>query len=143
MLTLKVKRLYEDAVIPARGSALAAGLDLCAQDGAVIPPHTTILVGTGIAAAIPEGYFGGLYARSGLASKFGLRPANCVGVIDADYRGEIKVAVHNDGNEEQVVEKGQKIAQLIVQPYPETKIVITDELPETQRGDGGFGSTGR
>ena len=109
----------------------------------MIAPHTTALVGTGLAAAIPEGYFGGIFARSGLASKQGLRPANCVGVVDADYRGEIKVALHNDTDQPQKIADGERIAQLVVLPFLAVSFQVTDELDETERGAGGFGHTGR
>ena len=98
--------------------------------------------GTGLAAARPEGYFGGIFARSGLAAKQGLRPANCVGVVDADYRGEIKVALHNDTDEERAVADGERIAQLVVLPFLTLEFELTEELEETSRGDGGFGHTG-
>ena len=143
---IKVKRLRESARLPHRGSEFAAGYDLFAapEDGqpVVIAPHTTALIGTGLAAAIPAGYFGGIFARSGLASKQGLRPANCVGVIDADYRGECTVALHNDGEEPRTVAPGERIAQLVILPFLPAVFDETAELDETARGAGGFGSTG-
>jgi dUTP pyrophosphatase len=101
------------------------------------------MVGTGLAVAIPEGYFGGVFARSGLATKQGLRPANCVGVIDADYRGECTVALHNDTDEKRTVLPGDRIAQLVILPFLAAEFEEADTLPETERGAGGFGSTGK
>ena len=139
-----VKKLDERAHLPARGSEHAAGYDLYAllSEPCEILPHTTEMVRTGLAAAIPEGYFGGVFARSGLASKKGLRPANCVGVIDADYRGEILVALHNDTEETRTVEDGERVAQLVILPFLAAEFEETGTLDETERGDGGFGSTG-
>lgn len=144
---IKVKKLNDSAVIPSRGSDCAAGLDLYAKitTGARavrIPAGQTVKVGTGIAMEIPEGYLGAVYARSGLATKQGLRPANCVGVIDADYRGEIIVALHNDSTKCATVRDGDRIAQLVITPYLVVQLNEVDELSETERGDGGFGSTG-
>ena len=109
----------------------------------VILPHTTLKINTNIAVEIPDGYFGGIYARSGIATKRGLRPANCVGVIDSDYRGNIVVALHNDSDESQIVEPDERIAQLIVQPYLNVELKEVDSLSNTERGHGGFGSTGK
>ena len=144
-MEIKVKKLTETARLPERGSSEAAGYDLFADiDGEVcIAPHETFMVHTGIAMAIPSGYFGGVYARSGLSAKEGLRPANCTGVIDADYRGEIMVALHNDSGLERRITPGQKVAQLIIQSFLETEFAWADELPDTGRGAGGFGSTGK
>ena len=129
------------------GSADAAGYDLyaCPADGqcVTIAPHVTAMIGTGLALAIPAGYFGGVFARSGLASKQGLRPANCVGVIDADYRGECTVALHNDTDEVRTVAPGDRIAQLVILPFLAAEFAEADALDETDRGAGGFGSTGR
>ena len=143
-MNVQIRRLHPGAILPARGSAQAAGYDLyaCPDKPVEILPHTTEKIGTGLAAAIPEGYFGGIFARSGLALKQALRPANCVGVVDADYRGEIIVALHNDSDEIRVVEPGERIAQLLILPFLDVEFEETQELPETQRGDGGFGSTG-
>ncbi|MBR4952898.1 MAG: dUTP diphosphatase, partial [Oscillospiraceae bacterium] len=119
-MKIEIKRLRPDAVIPTSGSKYAAGYDLYAcpeEDKVVIAPHTTAKIGTGLSVAIPEGYFGAVFARSGLATKQGLRPANCVGVCDSDYRGEYIVALHNDTDAEQTVNKGDRIAQLVVMPY--------------------------
>lgn len=139
-----IKKLKDDATFPTRGSAAAAGYDLyaCIPEKIEVRPHKTVKIGTGLGIAIPEGYFGAIYARSGLATKRGLRPANCVGVVDADYRGEVIVALHNDGKGSQFVEPGERIAQLVIAPFYETEFVETDELPKTARGEGGFGSTG-
>lgn len=145
-MNIKIKKLRQDATIPTRGSEYAAGYDLYAlldDDTVTIQPHMTLLVNTGVAVEIPDGYFGAIYARSGLALKKSLRPANAVGVIDSDYRGEIKVALHNDSDVQQTVQNGDRIAQLVVQPYLPVEFVETKELPGTYRGDGGFGHTGR
>lgn len=144
-MKIEIKKLDVNAVLPERGSEYAAGYDLfsASQDEIKIAPHETVLIGTGLSIAIPEGYFGGIYARSGLSTKEGLRPANCTGVIDADYRGEIKVALHNDSDTERIVVPGQKVAQFIIQPFMECDFQLSDELPVTKRGEGGFGSTGK
>ncbi len=145
MINVKIIRLTDTARLPEQGSALAAGYDLFADLPAdrVIAPHETAMIGTGLAAAIPEGYFGGIFARSGLSAKEGLRPANCTGVVDADYRGEIRVALHNDSEEARCVRPGQKIAQFVLIPCPAVCFEEADTLDATGRGDGGFGSTGR
>ena len=135
-------KLSSAAHEPTRGSIYAAGLDLYASEYAAIPSGKTVMVHTGIAVELPAETFGGIYARSGLATKQGLRPANCVGVIDADYRGEIIVALHNDSDEIRLVREGDRVAQLIVQPYIIPIMNEVDKLCETKRGDGGFGSTG-
>ena len=139
------KKLTSSAKMPERGSVWAAGYDLFADltEDCVLEPHETHRIGTGIAVAIPEGYFGGIFARSGLSAKEGLRPANCTGVVDADYRGEIKVALHNDSEERRVVQPGQKIAQMVVMPFLSVEFEEVTELDETERGKGGFGSTGK
>lgn len=144
---VKVKKLTKDAVLPTRGSAAAAGYDLYADlkdelCGIEIQPHTTVIVGTGLSMELPENTFLAIYPRSGLASKQGLRPANCVGVIDSDYRGEIKVALHNDSNEVRYVGPGDRIAQGILQIYIPMVFKEVTELDDTGRGEGGFGSTG-
>ena len=143
---MKIKRLKENAIIPTRGSQYAAGYDLyaCLDSQSIdIAPHATTMVDIGWAMEIPQGSFGAIFARSGLASKQGLRPANCVGVIDADYRGPVKVALHNDTNEIQTVVQAERIAQLAILPFFETEFQETDELENTDRGTGGFGSTGK
>ena len=144
-MEIKVKKLRESAILPSRGSALAAGYDLYAdpEQEAVIEPHETVRIPTGLAMEIPQGYFGGIFARSGLAMKEGLRPANCVGVIDADYRGEIMVALHNDTEAARRVSAGERVAQLVVLPFLEVEFALEDQLSDTARGEGGFGSTGR
>lgn len=141
---MKFKKLNNLAKLPTRGSAEAAGWDLYAATSydTDIFPLQTVKIGTGIAVEIPKGNFGGIYARSGLATKQGLRPANCVGVIDSDYRGELVVALHNDSNSIQTISAGSRIAQLIIQPYTAVDLEEVDELDETDRGAGGFGSTG-
>ena len=143
-MKVEIKRLTETAVLPVRGSAQAAGYDLCADisEALVIEPGETAIVATGLSFALPDGYFGGIYARSGLATKRGLRPANCTGVIDSDYRGPVIVALHNDSTEPQTIEPGERIAQLIVQPYLAVTFEEVETLDETERGAGGFGSTG-
>ena len=140
-MEIKIKKITDNAKIT-RGSDQAAGYDLYAVTDATINPHECVLVGTGLIMQIPEGYFGGIYARSGLASKQGLRPANCVGIVDSDYRGEVMVALRNDTNEVRSVSAGERIAQIIIQPYLNVTFV-EGELDDTERGAGGFGSTGR
>lgn len=145
-MNIRFKKLKEQAIVPKRGSLQAAGADLYAlvegTGTAVIGPHETKLIGTGLAMAIPDGYFGGIFARSGLALKQGLRPANCVGVVDSDYRGEVMVALHNDSNEVRYVHTGDRIAQLVVMPYLPLEFSQVEDLDETERGEGGFGHTG-
>lgn len=146
---MRIKKLHPEAVLPTQGSAAAAGYDLYSVDTFCIEPGDTRLVHTGLAIEIPEGFWGGIYARSGLATKKGLRPANCVGVIDSDYRGEIMVALHNDSSSIQHIDAGDRIAQLvfhqqwIISPDEEGTIwQVVDDLSDTDRGEGGFGSTG-
>lgn len=139
---MKILKLSDTAIVPTKGSVGAAGFDLYADDHAFIKPHETRMIQTGIAIAVPEGYFGAIYARSGLATKQGLRPANCVGVIDEDYRGQVMVAMHNDSDTERVINHGDRIAQLVIQPYLKTDLEVVSSLDETERGAGGFGSTG-
>lgn len=142
--TIEVKFLNDLAKLPTFGSYGAAGADLYAatEYDIVIQPHQTVKIDTGLAMAIPNGYFGAIYARSGLATKQGLRPANCVGVVDADYRGPIIVALHNDTETDQIIPAQSRIAQLIISPVPTVNYVQVRELDETERGEGGFGSTG-
>ncbi len=145
-MEIKIKKLRDNAILPSRGSAAAAGYDLyaCISDSEVtIPPHATVKIGTGLAIAVPDGYFGAIFARSGLAAKEGLRPANCVGVADSDYRGEYIVALHNDTDLAKTVKSGERIAQLVIMPYLSVEFDEVDELDETDRGAGGFGSTGK
>ena len=144
-MEIKIKKLRASATIPTRGSSQAAGYDLYAdlEEPVVIKPHTCAKIGTGLSVAIPDGYFGAVFARSGLAAKQNLRPSNCVGVCDSDYRGEYMVALHNDSEEERVIQPKDRIAQLVVMPYLPVEFVEVDELTETERGAGGFGSTGK
>ncbi len=146
-IPVHIKVLNERAKIPTRGSEQAAGYDLyaCMNEGidfAQIAPHGTVVIGTGISMALPDGTFGGIFARSGLAAKENLRPANCVGAVDSDYRGEVKVALHNDSNEIRTIYHGDRIAQLIVLPYVPANFIEVENLDETERGAGGFGHTG-
>ncbi|MBE7079312.1 MAG: dUTP diphosphatase [Clostridiales bacterium] len=145
MPTIAVKKLDERAVLPTYGSEAAAGADLYAvTDGEVVfAPGETKFIKTGLAMEIPEGYAGLIYARSGLACKRGLAPANKVGVVDSDYRGEVMVALHNHSAVEQKIVSGERIAQLVVTPFLKVEFTAADELCETVRGEGGFGSTGR
>lgn len=145
-VNIKIKRLRPEAKLPGRGSVQAAGHDLhaCLETECIeILPHQTVKIGTGLAMELPEGYFGGIFARSGLSVKQGLRPANCVGVIDSDYRGECIVPLFNDSDEVQTIVQGERIAQLILLPYLPVLFEETNELSETGRGEGGFGSTGK
>ena len=143
-MKIQIKKLKENAVIPTRGSAYAAGYDLyaCIDEAIEIGAGETVKVGTGLSVAVPEGYFGAVFARSGLAAKEGLRPANCVGVCDADYRGEYIVALHNDSSVTRTVTPGERIAQLVIMPFLSVEFEEADALTETARGAGGFGSTG-
>lgn len=147
-MNIKVKRICEEAKLPTRGSEKAAAYDVyaCLPDEnapVAIMPHQTMLIGTGLRMAPPEGFYVGVYARSGLSSKEGLRPANCVGVIDEDYRGEYLVAVHNDSEVTRSVRHGDRIAQILLQKRYDMDFEEVDELDTTGRGVGGFGSTGK
>ena len=141
---MNIKKLNDKAIVPTYGSAFAAGADLYACEGGeiTIGAGETRLVHTGIAMEIPEGLVGLIYARSGLASKRGLAPANKVGVIDSDYRGEIMVALHNHSDREQTIADSERIAQIVFAPYYTAEFSVVDELSDTVRGVGGFGSTG-
>lgn len=141
---VNIKKLNPNAIIPTYGTEFAAGADLyaCIEDNIVIPAHSTAFIHTGIALEIPAGFAGLIYARSGLACKKGLAPANKVGVIDSDYRGEIMVALHNHTDSDLFITNGERIAQLIITPYVAANFIEVDELNETVRGEGGFGSTG-
>jgi len=144
-MTVKVKKLDARAILPVYGSPSAAGADLYALlegDSLLIGAGETALIGTGLALEIPEGYVGLVYARSGLATKKGLAPANKVGVIDSDYRGELKVALYNQSDRAQTVSAGERIAQLVIAPYLSASFEEADALSDTTRGAGGFGSTG-
>ena len=143
-MQLNIKRLSETAHIPVRGSSQAAGYDLYAdnREKVIIPPHETRMITLGLVIEIPEGYFGAIFARSGLAYREGIRPSNCVGVVDPDYRGEWMIALHNDSDVNKCVSPGERIAQLVVIPYMAVTFNEVDELTKTDRGEGGFGSTG-
>ena len=142
--SMNIKKLNENAIVPTYGSACAAGADLYACEAAAVTvePGKTVLVHTGIAMAIPDGYVGLIYARSGLACKRGLAPANKVGVVDPDYRGEFMVALHNHSEVPQTVEPMERVAQLVITPFITAEFELADELDDTVRGTGGFGSTG-
>ena len=142
---INIKKLNPNATIPTYGSEYAAGADLyaCIEDALTIAPGETVLVKTGLAMELPIGYAGLIYARSGLASKRGLAPANKVGVIDSDYRGEVMVALHNHSSIDQTIEPNERIAQLVITPYIKGIFSETDDLSDTVRGKGGFGSTGK
>ena len=144
MNTVKIKRLNKLAKIPTRGTAESAGYDLyAATDKDIqIPPHSNVKIGTGIAMSIPNGFFGGIFARSGVATKRNMRPSNCVGIIDSDYTGEVIVSIHNDSTETKTIQSGERIAQLVIVPYLNIIFDEVNELDETERGAGGFGSTG-
>ena len=144
-MKVRIKKLNERAVIPTYGSVGSAGGDLYSaeENDITVAPGQTAFIGTGLAVEIPQGLVGLVYARSGLACKKGLAPANKVGVIDSDYRGEIKVALYNHGKEPQTVAKSERIAQLVIAPFVVAEYEETDDLSDTARGEGGFGSTGR
>ena len=164
MLNVKIKRLSDTAIMPTYGSTKAAGMDLYADLESTnaflsydqeyingekqrpktcsILPHCKAMVSTGVAMAIPDGYVGLIFARSGIACKKDLRPSNCVGVIDSDYRGNIMVCLHNDSDTVQTFDNHDRIAQMIIMPYPSINLIEVDELESTERGSGGFGSTG-
>lgn len=145
MEKITVKKLKENAIIPTYGSAEAAGADLyaCLDDAVVIQPGESVFVPTGLSMEIPKGYAGLIYARSGMACKRDLAPANKVGVIDSDYRGEFIVVLHNHGKNPQTVEHGERIAQLVITPVFTPVFLEVDNLSDTQRAGGGFGSTGK
>ena len=148
MIQVNVKRLSDTAILPTYGSKKAAGMDLYADlkslgaDKLYIGAGDCFKIPTGFAFELPEGYCGLIFARSGLSTKKGLRPSNCVGVCDEDYKGNYIVAVYNDSHEAQVVEHGDRIAQLIFTPYVQATLTEVDSLSSTDRGEGGFGSTG-
>lgn len=153
---VKIKRLADDVELPKKAHIDDAGFDLRAHlpndefhewgggkvNGIKIRPGETVMIGTGIAMSIPVGYFGGVFARSGLSTKEGLRPANCVGVVDCSYTGEVMVPLYNDSNETRIITNGQRIAQLVILPCPDVELVEVDNLDKTTRNDGGFGSSG-
>lgn len=142
---MKFQKLRPDAKTPVYGSADAAGADLyaCSAEETVIPAGKTVMVPTGVAVAIPKGHVGLVFARSSLGTKRGLAPANKVGVIDADYRGEIMVSLHNHSGEDQTIAPYERVAQMVIVPFVQLQYEEADTLDETQRGAGGFGSTGR
>lgn len=144
-MKVKIKKLDERAILPTYGTEYSAGADLyaLADETVTVAPASTVLVRTGLAVEIPEGYCGLIFARSGLASKRSLAPANKVGVIDADYRGEIMVALHNHSDIPQSIEPSERIAQLAIVPFLKAEYELSDELSDTVRGEGGFGSTGK
>ena len=143
-MKVRIKKLDDRAITPTYGTEYSAGADLyaLADTPVAIDPHKTVLIHTGISVEIPEGYCGLIFARSSLGSKRGLAPANKVGVIDSDYRGEIMVALHNHSDAEQKIENGERIAQMVITPYIKAEFSEVDELSSTERGAGGFGSTG-
>ena len=143
-MNVKIKKLSPNAKIPERGTPKSAAYDLfaCISEKVLIRPHETIKIGTGLAMALPDDYFAAIYARSGLSTNEGLRPANCVGVCDSDYRGEYIVAVHNDSDFTRIITPGEKIAQVILQKKYDMDFEEVYELDSTERGEGGFGSTG-
>lgn len=143
-MKVNIKKLNEKAVIPTYGSPYAAGADLyaCVDREVIIQPKETKLIKTGLAIELPVGYAAFIYARSGLASKRGLAPANKVGVVDCDYRGEIMVALHNHSTTQQAIMPQERIAQMVIAPYVTAEFNQVDSLSETVRGEGGFGSTG-
>ena len=143
-IQVKVKKLKDNAIMPTRGTEYAAGADLyaCIDSPVIIAPHETVMIGTGLAMEIPEGYAGLIYPRSGIASKRGLAPANIVGVVDPDYRGECMVAMHNHSSKPASVEPGERIVQLVITPILTASFTEADELSDSVRGAGGFGSTG-
>ena len=144
--TVKIKKLDPNAIIPSYGSPYAAGADLYALTNGetlTIAPHETVFVHTGIAMEIPVGFAGLIYARSGIACKRGLAPANKVGVVDSDYRGEVMVALHNHSQVSQTIEDGERIAQMVIAPYLTADFIEAASLDDTVRGEGGFGSTGK
>ena len=143
-MKIRIKKINAKAIIPTRGSVEAAGYDLYAvtETGSQqIPADKTQKINTGVCMEIPKGCFGAIFARSGLATKRGLRPANCVGVVDSDYRGEIIVALHNDTDECETIYDGDRVAQLVILPYLAVEFEEVNELNSTERGQGGFGST--
>ena len=141
---MNFKKLNSKAITPTHGSEQAAGWDLYADidDTIWIQPHETVKIGTGIAVELPRNTFGAIFARSGIATKQGLRPANAVGVVDSDYRGELIVALHNDSEHPQAIAPQERIAQFVVIPFYYVEWKEVDELDSTERGNGGFGSTG-
>lgn len=145
MSTIRVKKLHENAILPTYGSEEAAGADLyaCLEEPVTVAPGATAWIPTGLAMEIPKGCAGLVYARSGLACKKGLAPANKVGVIDSDYRGPVTVVLHNHGTEPQTITHGERIAQMVITPVLTPAYEVAEDLSDTGRGQGGFGSTGK
>ena len=145
MEPIRIKKLHPAATIPTYGSTEAAGADLyaCLDESVTIPAGKTVFIPTGIALEVPAGCGGLIYARSSMGTKRGLAPANKVGVIDSDYRGQVMVALHNHGQDDQVVQPNERIAQLLITPVFTPGFIEVDDLSDTARGTGGFGSTGR
>ena len=144
-MKINIKKLREDAIIPTKGTTKSAGLDLYAlleDPKKVIPSGKTVKINTGLAVEIPDGYFAGIFARSGIATKRGLRPANCVGVIDSDYRGEIIIAIRNDSDIDEEILNKERVAQMVIMPYLDVEFNEVDDLSSSDRDHGGFGSTG-
>lgn len=144
-MIVKIKRITETAIMPKQGSVGAAGFDLCidSSEAVVIPPHSTVMVQSGIAFEIPKGYFGAVYARSGISTREGIRPATCVSVIDSDYRGSVGLPLHNDTDVEKIIQPYERVAQIVFQQALIPNLELVEELEDTERGNGGFGSTGR
>jgi len=145
MDAIRVKKINKRAIMPTYGSAQAAGADLyaCLAEPVTIQPGESVFIPTGLAMELPKGYAGLIYARSGLACKRGLAPANKVGVVDSDYRGEFMIVLHNHGAEAQVISHGERVAQLVITPVFTPGFIECSELVDTERSDGGFGSTGK
>lgn len=145
MSTIRVKKLHPNAILPTYGSAEAAGADLyaCLETAVTIRPGETVFIPTGLALEVPKGCAGLVYARSSMGAKRGLAPANKVGVVDSDYRGEVRVALHNHGQESQTVNPGERVAQFLITPVLTPAYEEAQELSDTGRGTGGFGSTGK
>ena len=144
-MDMKIKKVRENAIVPTYGTEFSAGFDLyaCLEEDVTLDPFETKLIPLGIALEIPNGYAGFIYARSGLATREGLAPANKVAVIDSDYRGEVLASMYNQSKEVRVIKNGDRIAQMVIQPYLKVNFVETDELSDTLRGEGGFGSTNK
>ena len=142
-LNVKLKRLSPDGTIPTRGSEYSAGFDLYASHDYLLQPGETALINTGFGMQLPAGYFGAIFARSGLSTKYGVRPANCVGVVDCDYSGEVMVPLHNDSDKPYDIGQCERVAQMVLLPYHNVHFEEVDELDLTGRGSGGFGSTGK
>ena len=143
-MEVKIKKVTETAILPTKGTEGSAGYDLYvdSDEDIMIHPHRTEMLQTNIAFEIPKGYFGAVYARSGISTKRGLRPATCVSVIDSDYRGSVGVPIHNDTDGIRFVDAHERVAQIVIIPIPDVELVLVDELSDTGRGTGGFGSSG-